>query len=227
MKAISRRLPPIVALAALLMLAGTPATASEQQTLVDKARLAVEEIKADSNFSNFPGLLARAKGVIVVPELVKAGFFLGGEGGRGVLLARGPETEAWGYPAFYTLGSGSIGLQFGAQMSQVMFLVVTDGGLEKLISGSVTLGGDANVAVGPVGSGIEAGTTLNVDVDFYAFARTKGAFFGVSLEGAALVPNDEWNTAYYGAAVTPADIVVERKVTNPGADTLRGALGGQ
>ena len=224
MKTLLQRLPPLLALAALFVLPGA-ATASEQQALIDKAISAVAEIKTDPHFANFSDLLARAKGVVIVPERIKAGFILGGEGGRGVLLAREPQTGTWGYPAFYTLASGSVGLQFGAQISQAVFLVMTDGGLDKLISGKVTLGGDANIAAGPFGTGVEAGTTLNGGLDFYAFARAKGAFFGASVEGGALLPNDAWNAAYYGAEVTPADIVVERKVVNPGADTLRGELG--
>ncbi len=205
-------------------LAAPPARASEQQNIVDQARIAFDEVRRDENFTSFATYFARAKAVLIMPNLVKGGFILGGEGGRGVLLARTPETGAWSYPAFYLMGSASIGLQIGAQVSQVVFLIMTDGGLEKLLSGSVTLGVDANVAAGPVGAGIEAGSTPNIDVDFLSFARTKGAFIGVSFEGAVLKPDDAWTAAYYGKPLTAAAVVAEHRAGNAGAEALRQLL---
>ncbi len=202
---------------------GVAASTPEQQ-LIDQARIAVEQLRADPNLPSFPGLLARAKAVVVVPELVKAGFFIGGEGGSGVLLARRPETGEWGYPAFYTMAAASIGFQFGVQVSKVMFLVMTDGGLEAMMSDKLTLGADASVAAGPVGAGVEAGTTLNVEADIYSFSHSKGLFGGVSFEGAVLMPDDDANEAYYGEAIAARGIVIHREVENPAADGLRAAL---
>ena len=212
---------------AIFVVAGqTPALAasSDEQTLVDQARIAVELIREDPNLASFPDLLKRAKAVIVVPELVKAGFFIGGEAGQGMLLARNPETGEWGYPAFYTMAAASIGFQIGAQVSKVMFLIMTDGGLEAMMSDKLTLGADASVAAGPVGAGIEAGTTLNIEADIYSFSLTKGLFGGVSFEGAVLVPDDEANEAYYGQAISARGIVIHREVENANADGLRTAL---
>ncbi len=200
------------------------AASSAEQQLIDQARIAVEQIRADPNLASFPGLLKRAKAVIVVPELVKAGFFIGGEGGSGVLLVRHPETGEWGYPAFYTMASASIGFQIGAQVSKVMFLIMTDGGLEAMMSDKFTLGADASVAAGPVGAGIEAGTTLNVEADIYSFSLTKGLFGGVSFEGAVLVPDDEANETYYGTAIAARGIVIHREAENADADGLSEAL---
>ncbi len=200
------------------------ARASEQQNVVDLARIAFDEIRSDPNLSSFATYFPKAKAVLIMPRLVKGGFFLGGEGGRGVLLARTPKTGAWSYPAFYVMGSASIGLQFGAQVSQVVFLIMTDGGLKKLLSGSVTLGVDANVAVGPVGAGVEAGSTPNIDVDFLSFARTQGAFIGISFEGAVLKPDDAWTEAYYGKPLSAADVVIDSQAGNASAEPLRQLL---
>ncbi len=200
------------------------AASSAEQQLIDQARIAVEQIRGDPNLASFPGLLKRAKAVIVVPELVKAGFFIGGEGGRGMLLARHPETGEWGYPAFYTMAAASIGFQIGAQVSKVMFLIMTDGGLEAMLSDKLTLGADASIAAGPVGAGIEVGTTFNIEADIYSFSLTKGLFGGVSFEGAVLVPDDEANEAYYGQAIAVRGIVIHRQVENANADGLRAAL---
>jgi lipid-binding SYLF domain-containing protein len=200
------------------------AASNAEQQLIDQARIAVEQLRGDSNLSDFAPLLIRAKAVIVFPELVKAGFFIGGEGGSGLLLVRQSETREWSYPAFYTLASASIGLQIGAQVSKVMFLIMTDGGLEAMMSDKLTLGADISVAAGPVGAGVEAGTTFNADADFYSFSRAKGLFGGVSFEGAVLVPDDDANEAYYGAAISARGIVIHREVSNADADGLRAAL---
>ncbi len=216
----------IIALIAVTVGWRTPgvAASSPEQQLIDQARIVVEQLRADPNLPSFPDLLKRAKAVIVVPELVKAGFFIGGEAGSGMLLARHPETGEWGYPAFYTMAAASIGLQIGAQVSKVMFLVMTDGGLEAMMADKLTLGADASIAAGPVGAGIEVGTTFNVEADIYSFSHTKGLFGGLSFEGAALVPDDDANEAHYGKAITARGIVIHREAENAAADGLRAAL---
>ena len=213
------------ALFMVMLVATTPAQASsEEQQLVDQARIAVEKLRADPTLPSFPALLSQAKAVLVVPELVKAGFIFGGEGGLGVLLVRNPETGEWSPPAFYTMAAASVGLQIGVQVSKVMFLIMTDGGLSALMSDKLTLGADASIAAGPMGAGIEAGTTFNADVDIYSFAQTKGLFGGLSFEGAVLVPDDDANEAYYGKAVTACGVVILGEVENSAADDLREAL---
>ena len=221
---IARRLPAWIVLWALVVGWGAPADASEEQRLVDKATLAVEELRGKDNFSNLKPYFAQSRAVIIFPELVKAGFILGGEFGNGVMLVRGADSGEWSYPAFYTLVSASIGMQIGAQVSQVMLLVMTDGGMDKVMSDKVTLGADASVAAGTVGGGVEAATTLNVEADIYSFYLAKGLFGGISLEGAVLVPDEEAAEAYYGKAVSSRAIVIHREVSNPGADGIRAAL---
>jgi lipid-binding SYLF domain-containing protein len=212
----------------VMLVAATPALASsEEQQLVDQARIAVEQMRADPTLESFPALLAEAKAVLVVPELVKAGFIFGGEGGYGVLLVRDPETGEWSPPAFYTMAAASVGLQIGVQVSKVLFLIMTEGGLEAMMSDKLTLGADASIAAGPIGAGIEASTTFNAEVDIYSFAHTKGLFGGVSFEGAVLVPDDDANEAYYGKAVAARGVVILGDVENSAADGLRNALAGE
>ena len=225
MRSFPYRLSAVAVFAALTLGWQAPAAASSaEQRLVDQARIAVEQLRADPNLPIFPDLLARAKAVLVVPELVKAGFIIGGEGGSGVLLVRGAEADDWSYPAFYTMAAGSIGFQIGAQVSKVMFLIMTDGGLDALMSSNMTLGADASIAAGPIGAGIEAGTTFNAEADIYSFSHTKGLFGGLSFEGAVLVSDDDASEAYYGKPVTARGVVIHREVENTGADGLREAL---
>ncbi|MBI3710116.1 MAG: lipid-binding SYLF domain-containing protein [Proteobacteria bacterium] len=201
--------------------------ASDEQELVDRAKVTVDALTADPNFKDFHDMLDRAKAVIVMPQLIRAGFVVGGEGGAGVLLGRTQDAQRkWSYPAFLSLGSASVGFQIGAEVSEVILVVMTDRGLDKLLGDKVTLGGDLSLAVGNLGGRMEASTTTNVGADVYAFGRSKGLFGGVALKGGILIPNEDSDKAYYGASATTRDIVIEQKFSNPDADRLREALSG-
>lgn len=196
-----------------------PATAAdptEQQGLVDKARVSFESLLKDKNLSWLKENLNQAKGLIIIPSLLKAGFFIGGSGGSGVLIVKDEKTGQWSQPAFYTLGAGSLGIQFGAESAEIIMMVRTRKAVDALFASSFKLGADTSVAIGPVGTGVKS----NVLADILSFSRTKGAYAGVSLEGAVIKTKDKWNEAYYGKAVSPVDIIVKRSVGNPGSKNL-------
>jgi lipid-binding SYLF domain-containing protein len=221
---IPRRLSAIALFGALLaVVAFGPATAGEPERLVDKSRLTIEELLADPDMPELQKFIQSAKGVLIFPQLVKGGFIIGGEGGSGVFLVKGKD-GTWSPPAFYTLAAGSIGLQIGGQVSQVVLTVMNDGAVDAVLKSQFKLGADASVAVGPIGKGVEASTTINLKLDVYAFSKSKGLFGGGALEGAAILKRKEWNKEYYGKEATPRDIVLGRKVSNPKADALRAAL---
>ncbi len=214
----------LVALGAALTLpAGPAAAASEPEELVEKARLTTERLLNHPEFPELRLWMKEAKGVLIVPSLLKAGFVVGGEGGSGVLLAR-DRGKGWSEPAFYTLGSGSIGLQIGVQESQAMFIIMTDKGLDAMISKNVQLGVDASIAVGPKGAGIGGSTTANLGADIFSFALTRGAYGGASFEGSVAVERSDWNQSYYGAGATAKAILLDRKFSNAGTRGLRSAL---
>lgn len=198
--------------------------ATEQQVLVDESQITLRNFVSDPNMESLVNSVQNAKAVVIVPSMIKGGFFLGGSGGRGVLLVRDEKTGKWYGPGFYTLGGVSFGLQFGGKKAEVIMLVMTQRGLESLYSSSFKLGGDVAVAAGPVGGGASA-KAAGLKADFLSYARAKGAFLGFSLEGAAIQINDEWNQAYYGGEARPTDIFVTRTVSNPKAGELRAALG--
>ncbi len=226
MTSISR---PLLAVALGLWLAlapGPPArAASEQEELIEKARLVVEKLTRNEDIgSAVRAMLRDAKGVLVVPALLKGAFFFGAEGGSGVLLAKG-RSGAWSYPAFYTLGSASFGLQFGGQSAEVMLIIMTDRGLNSVVSHKVKIGGDVSGAIGPYGVGAEAATTANLGADILAYSVTKGAFVGFSIEGAVIFPREDWTTEYYGdPGATPRAVVLEGRYRNRQADRLRETL---
>lgn len=197
---------------------------AEQKDLVEKSRMTLDSFLADSNMGWLRDHIKDAKGIFIVPQLLKAAFFFGGEGGSGVFLVKEDKTAEWSDPAFYTMGAGSFGFQFGAQASEIVLLVMSQRGVESLLTNTFKLGGDVSVAVGPVGAGIEGSTAMNLSADLLSFARAKGLFGGISLEGAVIATRDEWNQNYYGKEVRPTDILVKRTVMNPHSAGLRAAL---
>jgi len=194
--------------------AGEP---GDHQGRADKAHATFQSIMVDSNMAYLKVHLREAKGLIIMPSMRKAGFLIGGSGGSGVLIVKNDKTGQWSQPAFYTLGSGTFGLQIGAEAAEVIMMVRTQKAVDKLFTSSFKLGGDTSIAVGPVGAGAKS----NVVADIFSFSRTKGAYAGVSLEGSVIKTKDKWNEAYYGKAVNPVDIIVKRSVSNPGSKALR------
>jgi len=197
--------------------------ASEQEQFIENARFTLENLLEDPNYTQLQKHLRMAKGILIVPSQLKAAFFFGAEGGSGVLIAR-HGTGDWSYPAFYTVGTGSVGLQFGFQDSQVVLVIMTDKGLRSVISDQLKLGVDASVAAGPVGTGLEGSTTTGFGADIVAFSKVRGLFGGGSFEGAVIFKRQDWNTEFYGGGATPEAILLQRRFANPLAERLRAVL---
>jgi lipid-binding SYLF domain-containing protein len=202
----------------------TNAQSDKAQLLVDKAVATLEDFLKDPNMIWFRDNLKYTKGLLIMPTMVKAGFFWGGSGGNGVMFSRDPKTNQWSGPAFYSMGSVSFGLQIGGQVSAVAMMILTQKGMESLYSSNVKIGGTTSAAAGPVGVGAAGSTALNMSADMLTFIRAKGAFVGAALDGALLVVNDGYNESYYGRTVRPVDIFVTRNVNNPGSSELRAQL---
>jgi SH3 domain-containing YSC84-like protein 1 len=193
---------------------------SEEDFLVDKARFTLENFLADPDMQWFRDHMKDARGMLIVPQFIKGAFFVGGSGGSGLLVVRDEKTNEWSYPAFFTLGGASFGLQFGGQASEVVLLVMTQKGIDSLLSTTLKLGADASVAVGPIGRGVEGSTAPNLSADLLSFSKAKGLFAGISLEGAVVAARDSLNTSYYKTPTRTVDILVRRNVSNPQADSF-------
>jgi len=137
-----------------------------------------------------------------------------------VLLVKDEKTGEWSQPVFYTIGAMSIGLQIGGEVVEMLVMVMSDKGIDSLYASSFKLGGEASIAVGPVGSGAKQ----NAMADFVSFAKSKGAYAGLNLEGSVVAIRDSLNEAYYGKAVRPVQIVVEKQVSNNGSTQIREGL---
>jgi lipid-binding SYLF domain-containing protein len=205
-------------------LAPLPAQAqTDEQSLVDRATLALQDLMTQSVTDDPRKLLQRARAVMICPRVFKAGFFFGGEGGDCVLLARAGN-GTWSYPAFYGMGSGSFGLQIGIQDAQFIMMIMTEKGLRAILDSQLKLGADASLAIATIGAGIQGSTTSAFGADIVAFSQTRGLYGGISLEGSLMGQRSSWNRAYYGQEMGSQQIVVNMQGANPGADPLRDVL---
>lgn len=196
---------------------------SEQEQLVEKAKLTVDTLAAQNDMQQFRKLLAVSKGIIVFPQVLKAGFIIGGAGGTGVLLGRNNNGK-WSAPAFYTMGQASIGLQVGAEAKELVLVIMTEKGLEAIIDNQVKLGADVSAAVGPVGKNLGASSTTNMDADIFSFAKNAGLFIGASVEGSILDAKEDWISSYYGKTVSVNNIVLTHAIDNSQSNDLKSAL---
>src|SRR5258706_2976666 len=179
---------------------------TEQQQLIEKSSQAVEALRSDANLGgSVNDYLGRARGVLIFPNLVKAGFFFGAAGGQGVLMVK--QGQGWSDPVFVYAADASFGLQIGAEGGQVLFAIMNDGAVQKRLGGNANLGGAVSVAAGPWGGGLQGGTTPNLGADLIAFSLQQGAFAGVAIEGGLVAPRQEFNEAYYGPGAPPERIV--------------------
>ncbi len=200
-----------------------PARADDVQNarqLVEKARITFDNFLADPQMGPpLRSIVRRAKGILIYPQVLRGAFIFGAAGASGVFLVRNGQSDIWSGPAFYSFGQASVGLQAGADASEVVIVALTDRGVDALLGPSAKLGANASVALGPVGAGAEAATE-NLSADLVSYSRNKGLYAGVSIEGADVGPRDALNRAYYGRPVTPTEILIQREVSNRQAGRL-------
>ena len=217
----------LVAIMMVTSLAGCTSThefkPQTSESLVLRSLETIKSIKNGEKFKNFKDMLSDAAGCAIFPALYKAGFFVGAEGGNGVIIARDRQGN-WGYPAFYTLASASWGLQFGAQKAGVVLVIRNRGAIESILQNQGKFGADVSFAVGPVGTGVEGAITTNLAADIIAFSDVKGLFAGMSLEGAGIIRRNDLNLEYYGKEVTPDSILLQHSHQNVQANPLRTSL---
>jgi len=192
-----------------------PVSRSEPEKLVADAQTTLNNFLRDPDQTWIQDNLSRAKAVMIAPQIVRAGFIVGGSGGRAVLVARDGRT--WAGPAFYNLATASVGFQAGLDVSEAIIVVMTDKGMNSLLSNSFKLGGDASIAAGPVG----ASARSTVTADLITFTRAKGIYGGLNLDGTVVSTNIPWNDTYYARTnLLPPDILMRRTVTSRNAAGL-------
>jgi lipid-binding SYLF domain-containing protein len=213
----------VVAMALPQTACSPTSTQTEQQSLIDRATLTVQDMMTQNVSQDPKSLLRKAKGVMVCPRIFKAGFFFGGEGGNCVLLARAGN-GTWSYPAFYNIGSGSFGFQFGIEDNQLLMLIMTERGLNAVLDSQIKLGANLGIAIATVGAGIQGSTTTAIGADIVAFSASRGLFGGVALEGSLMSSDSHANQSYYGQPLATRQLVMQMQGNNPGADPIRDLL---
>ena len=202
-------------------LGSQPARAdAKRQSLVDSCLATARKILGGPDFPDAASQMVNARGVLIIPELVQGGFIFGAAGGRGVLLGRNSPNN-WSYPAFYLMGSGSVGLQVGGKVSEIVFIIRTEKGLQAVIDHKFKFGAEAGVTMVAVGIGLEGATTGAGGADIVAFANSQGLFAGASIEGSYIDADNDWNALYYGGGANAKSVILDRRYTNPGAEPLR------
>jgi lipid-binding SYLF domain-containing protein len=167
-------------------------------------------------------VLSNAKCILVVPDLIKGGFIIGGKHGRGVATCR--TTDGWSAPAFVSVGGGSGGLQIGVEGVDLVMLVMNDQGFQHLLSSKFELTGEGSVAAGPVGRHASAGTDWKMNTEMLTYSRSKGAFAGLTLEGAVVQQDDDSTRAIYGKNMTFRKILSGKASTPKSADAFMKAV---
>src|ERR1019366_1061985 len=201
-------------LAVILAIAGsmsTAAFAADRQIKVDDRLDASADTLTDMMRASDKGipqdLLNKAKCVVVVPGMKKAGFIFGAKYGRGFAVCRRGGGSGWSAPAAMRVEGGSVGFQIGASETDVVLLVMNDGGMKHLLSDKFTIGGEASAAAGPVGRNATAQTDAQLNAEMLSYSRSRGLFAGISLQGATLRPDADANEELYGKKLSNKDIL--------------------
>lgn len=185
----------------------------EGASQASKASTVLNEIMAAPD-KGIPGdLMDKAECVAVFPKVVKAGFIVGGQGGRGVASCR--TKTGWSAPAYFELKGGSIGLQIGGQATDYVLLFMNESGMRNLLSDKFEMGGEASVAAGPVGRTSSATTDAKMDAQILSYSRSKGLFGGVSLKGSVISPDKSDMEGTYGQGLTAETILTANKTRAP------------
>jgi len=181
----------------------------------------LEEVRAMPDVRLPDTLLAHAYGIAVIPDVTKVAFIFGGRHGNGVLAVRDKLTAPWSNPVFVSLTGGSWGFQAGAQSSDIILVFTTRTGIEGIAGGKLTLGADASVATGPVGRQGSAATDMNFNAEIYSYARTRGLFGGIALDGSVISIDRSANASFYHKSGVTASEIFSGQAPSPPATAQR------
>lgn len=185
----------------------------EGASQASKSAQVLNEIMATPDKGIPRDLLDKAECVLVFPKVVKGGFILGAQAGRGVASCR--LASGWSAPAFFEIKGGSVGLQIGGQATDFVLLIMNESGMKSLLSDKFELGGEGSVAAGPVGRTASASTDVKLDAQILSYSRSKGLFGGISLKGSVISPEKSDMEGTYGKGIKAATILAADKARAP------------
>jgi lipid-binding SYLF domain-containing protein len=206
----------LLSIAAAALLAMTPAHAGrKEQQRAETALQVLRQVQSTPD-SNIPAsLLSRAHAIAVIPAVVKVGLMIGGRRGKGLISVRQAD-GTWSNPAFISITGGSFGFQAGVQSADIILVFRTPRGIDNLVAGKFTLGADASVAAGPVGRQGSAATDIKLRAEILSYARTRGLFAGVALDGSVLGIDYDAIERVYGRGTSPRALFEGRVQGAPG-----------
>jgi lipid-binding SYLF domain-containing protein len=217
-----QRLGPVVLGTAILGAVPVAAQSPEFAATFARATTTLYEMVNVPDSNGIPrAVLSRAQGVAVFPGVVKGALLFGGTAGDGVVTVRRPD-GSWGPPAILRLTGASLGPQIGAEVSDVVLVILSARGLEGLLASEATIGADISAAAGPTGRRLEAATDLRFTTDLVTYSRNRGLFAGLSIGGARIRAADDWNHALYGRGYTAREILLGTTLQVP--EVARGFL---
>lgn len=213
----SKRLIGILALVATCVIFAMPSALwaddmLELETRIANAAVVLQEFSKSPDKKTAVELMDTCVAVAIFPAVYKGAFFVGGQFGRGVMCSYDKKSKSWSAPAFFTVGGGSFGLQFGGEAVDLILFIMNERGLESLLKGKGTVGFDISGAAGPVGREARAETDVRFKAGIYAYSRSKGLFAGISLKGAVISPDNDETSKYYGESLFAQEILLEHKV---------------
>ncbi len=197
---------------ALLTLAASHlviAQSSDEAKRITEAAIVLDEIMAAGDNAVPGAIMERAEGIAVFPSMLKGGFVVGGQRGRGVLSVRDKKNGGWSSPAFLTITGGSFGAQIGAQAIDLVLVINNQRGLEQLVKNQFKIGADAAVTAGPVGRDASASTDIQLRAQILSYSRARGLFAGVTLNGSTIRQDRDANERFYGTAFRTGQIVFD------------------
>ena len=210
-------------IAAITLGAGL-ASAAEAPERLEAAADALKEVMGIPDKSIPQDLLGRAQCIVVIPGLKKGAFIVGAKYGKGFVSCRRSGGVGWSAPGSIRVEGGSFGLQIGGTETDVFMLVMNEKGVDRLLSTKFTLGGDASAAAGPVGRSTQAETDAALTAEILTWSRSRGLFAGVSLSGATLREDDDWNQELYGRPIKNREVITGNTAAPKAASEFLGEL---
>jgi len=219
------KINPILLIGACALTSTSAWAATGRQDSIERLQMSSDVLHAmmDAPDKGIPEEVVKdAKCIVVVPHLVKGGFVIGGEHGRGIASCR--TAAGWSAPAFISIGGGSWGLQIGVEGVDLVMLIMNDQGFQHLLSSKFELTGEGSVAAGPVGRHASAGTDWKMTTETLTYSRSKGVFAGLTLEGAVVEQDNDSTRAIYGKQMAFRNILSGKATTPRSADAFLKAV---
>jgi len=192
--------------------APTTMTPSE---IINESIEVLEEMSASEDSGAFGALLKEAKGIAIFPSIIKIGWGIGGQYGKGIIFRKDSRVGIWYGPAFVKIKSISVGPQIGIQSIALVLVISNERGMEGFMEDNITLGGTASIAAGPLGRSLSADTDYKFKASIYSYSISKGAYIGASFQGSAIEEDSEANELFYGKKISNRSILGNKITVNP------------